>query len=78
MKQCVIYDKANDMKHGGILLDNGDVICGCCGGLIPADEIGGEEDDTVILKVFEYWVDLTGEICGDDLFEDVSANASAK
>lgn len=78
MKQCIIYDKANDMKHGGILLDNGDVICGCCGGLIPADEIGGEEDDTVILKVFEHWIDLTEEICGDDLFEDVSATAFAK
>lgn len=70
MKQCMIYDKANNVSHGGILLDNGDVICGCCGGLIPADEIGGEKNDTVILKVFEHWIDLTAEICGDDLFDD--------
>lgn len=63
MKQCKIFDTCNCKYHGGILLDNGDVICGCCGGLLPADE----KDDTWKLeKVFEDWIDLTDEICGDE------------
>lgn len=69
MKQVMFYDKANDEKHGGILLDNGDIICGCCGGIIPNDEIG-EEHDHEIIKVFESWVNLDEEICGDDYFEE--------
>lgn len=39
MKQVLIYDKENSVRHGGILLDNGDVVCACCGGLIPQDKI---------------------------------------
>lgn len=71
MKQVMFYDKENDMKHGGILTDDGDIICGCCGGLIPCDEIGDDEDCThKILKVFDFWVNLDEEICGDDYFED--------
>lgn len=74
MKQVMFYDKANNMKHGGILMDNGDIICGCCGGIIPSDEIGGEDDDHVIIKVFKTWVNLDEEICGDDYFEDTEFN----
>lgn len=61
MQQVKIYDRENDMYHGGILLDNGDVVCACCGGLIPADEIGPDED-TEIVKVFDSWVDFTDYI----------------
>lgn len=43
MKQVMFYDKANDMVHGGLLTDEGDIVCGCCGGIIPADEIGGDD-----------------------------------
>ena len=64
MKQVLFYDRENDTKHGGILTDDGDIICGCCGGLIPADEIG-EFDDHQILEVFDYWVNLDEKICGD-------------
>lgn len=39
MKQVVIQDLENKVKHGGILLDNGDIVCGCCGGLIEKSEI---------------------------------------
>lgn len=70
MKQILFYDKANDMKHGGILTDEGDIICGCCGGLIPRDEIGGEDDDHIIIKVYKNWINLDEEICGDDYFEE--------
>ena len=66
MKQVMFYDKENDVKHGGILTDDGDIICGCCGGLIPADEIG-DDCDHQILEVFDSWVDLDEEISGDSL-----------
>lgn len=66
MKQVMFYDKANDMKHGGIMTEEGDIICGCCGGLIPADEIG-EGYDYQIVEVFGTWIDLDEEICGDAL-----------
>lgn len=66
MKQVMFYDKENDVKHGGILTEDGDIICGCCGGLIPADEIG-DDCDHQILEVFDNWVDLDEEICGDSL-----------
>ena len=70
MKQVLFYDKVNQVKHGGILMDNGDIICGCCGGIIPADEIGGKDDDHKILKVYDFWVNLDEEICGDDYFDE--------
>ena len=62
MKQIMFYDKINNEKHGGILTDNGDIICGCCGGLIEKEDV---DSDVEIIKVFEDWVELTDEICGD-------------
>lgn len=42
------------------------VICGCCGGTIPLDEI--EE-----MEVFESgWVGLEAEIGGDELLEKIT------
>lgn len=61
MKQVVFYDKENDVMHGGILTDNGDIICGCCGGLIPADEIGVDYDHCILVE-FNDWVNLDKEI----------------
>lgn len=66
MQQILFFDKANNVRHGGILTDEGNIICGCCGGLIPNDEIGKEHDHQ-ILKVFDNWVNLDEEICGDTL-----------
>lgn len=66
MKQVMFYDKENEAKLGGILTDDGDIICGDCGGIIPADEIGGEDDDFVILKEYENWTNLNETICGKD------------
>ena len=61
-KQIRFYDTENEVEHGGILLDNGDVICGCCGGLIEADEF---ESDCVLLEKYEDWINLDEEIIGD-------------
>ncbi len=61
-KQIRFFDRENKVEHGGILLDNGDVICGCCGGLIEADEF---EHDNVVLEEYEDWVSLDEEIIGN-------------
>lgn len=45
MKQIIFCDIENKVEHGGILLDDGDVVCGCCGGLIPQDEIENACDE---------------------------------
>ena len=63
MKQIKFYDTDDDKYRGGILLDNGDVICGCCGGVYPAEK---KDIAFRIEKVYDNWVDLTEEICGDD------------
>lgn len=58
LRQVKIKDLENDMITGGIMLDNGDVICGCCGSLFPADEI----DETYEIFVYEYWEDISDTI----------------
>ena len=63
MKQVRFIDKENDVIHGGILTDDGDIICGCCGGLIEKGDIGKTHQ---ILEVYKFWVDLDEEILGDD------------
>ena len=68
MKQVMFYDKANDMVHGGLLTEEGNIICGCCGGIIFADEIGGEDNNVEIIKVYNFWANLDEAICGDDLY----------
>lgn len=62
IKQIKFIDNENDAIHGGIRLDNGDVICGCCGGLIEADEF---TEDCEVLEEFDTWVNLDEEIIGN-------------
>ena len=59
MKQIKWFDKENELVHGGILLDNGDIICACCGGLIPADE---QAEDVEILEIYPDWIDFSDSI----------------
>lgn len=63
MKQVRFIDKENDVTHGGILTDEGNIICGCCGGLIEKEDIGITHQ---ILEVYNLWVNLDEEILGDD------------
>lgn len=58
MKQIKFEDLENNSIHGGIMLDNGDVICGCCGGLFEADEQG---DTWRLIQTFD-WVDIDNAI----------------
>lgn len=55
MKQCKFYDKENDVVHDGIIDDSGNIICGCCGGIIESDEIGDSDECThEIIAVFDH------------------------
>ena len=57
--QVIFMDNAGIIYSGIWNQDRDEVICGCCGGLIPKDEIGEEEDKThKILEVYEEWISL--------------------
>ena len=61
MKQIMFRDTDNNVIHGGIRLDDGDVICCCCGGLIPSDEQTPELGFELI-KEFCNWINLDDAI----------------
>lgn len=64
--------------HGGILVEgaqDGDfIICGCCGGIIPLDEI---DDPDFNMVPFPYWVDLNAEILGEWSDASIDSNDPA-
>jgi len=60
MKQIKFGDLDNGTTHAGILLDNGDVICGCCGSLIDAERFHKSGDYELIEELD--WSDLTEAI----------------
>ena len=59
MKQVKFHEVGEDIEIGGILLDDGNIICGCCGSLF-------EPEDVEIIKEYESWIDLSEEIKGDE------------
>jgi transcription elongation factor Elf1 len=61
-KQIVFKDDQG--IQGGILLDDGTIICACCGGEMPMDE--REIFELEILHVYDHWVNLSDEIIGSD------------
>ena len=62
----MFLDIENNFIHGGILTEDGDVICGCCGGTQEADDKG---ITWKILEVYDNRVNIDEAICGDDLFK---------
>lgn len=68
--QIRFFDIENNAVHGGIMLDNGDVICGCCGGLFKSSE----QNKTWKLLEKYNWLNLDEAICGDDLCDAVDDN----
>lgn len=60
MKQCKFYDVANETYLGGILTEDNEIICGCCGGKIYLDN-----EQYEIIEIYPNWVDLTDEIIGN-------------
>lgn len=69
MAQQVIFSYPGDtrLRHGGFLLDNGDLLCACCGGIFPQSDEGSSWS---IIKIFDDWVNLDGEIIGDEPMPD--------
>ena len=61
MKQVKIFDLDNNEYHGGIQFENGNVICGCCGGLLPKDE---ETETWLLIETYENWNNLDNAIIG--------------
>lgn len=61
-KQIVFKDDQG--INAGILLDDGTIICACCGGETPMDE--RENFELEILHVYDHWVNLSDEIIGSD------------
>ena len=59
MKQIKFHEVGEDIEIGGILLDDGNIVCGCCGSLF-------EPEDVEIIKEYESWIDLSEEIKGDE------------
>ena len=59
MKQIKFHEVGEDIEIGGILLDDGNIVCGCCGRLF-------EPGDVEIIREYENWIDLSEEIKGDE------------
>lgn len=61
MKQIRFYDIYDENESfGGILLDNGDVICGCCGSLIEKDDV--DKGFITIEKIYDKWIGFSDAI----------------
>ena len=65
--------QGREVWHGGIIIDDC-IICGCCGTVIPLEEIfadweeyGKEEYPNVEtpIEIYDYWVPLSEEIIGE-------------
>ena len=61
MTQIKFKDLENDTIHGGIMLDDGDVICACCGGLIDKEEFNNE-NYYKLLDIYKTWIDFSESI----------------
>lgn len=60
MKQVKFIELEESTKYiGGILTDNGDVICGCCGCLFEKADRGITWD---IVKEYDDWISFSEEI----------------
>ena len=64
MKQIKFIElkKESTRYIGGILTDNGDVICGCCGVIFKSEDRGVTWD---IVEEYDYWVNFSEEIIGN-------------
>lgn len=56
VKQVLFRDEENNLC-AGIRLEDGRILCGCCGGILEPEEI-------TIVKVFKDWVNISNAIAG--------------
>ena len=59
MKMVKFKDLESNTILGGILTDEGNIICGCCGCLIEKDDFQFE-----IMEKLS-WIDISNEILGE-------------
>lgn len=57
--QVIFMDNAGIIYSGIWNQDRDEVICGCCGATIKSG-------DFVLLHIYDEWLNITNEICGDD------------
>lgn len=71
MTQIKIYDRENDVMHGAIILDDGNLICGCCGSLIEKDEVSIAKCETnnVPENIREFYENNNDSDCTTDIIE---------
>ena len=61
-QQVKFFDKENQKLHGGILINDETLICGCCGSVFIKDE--WDDLGIVILTEYKTWMNLDEEIMG--------------
>lgn len=59
MQMVKFKDLESNTILGGILTDEGNIICGCCGGLIERDDCQFEIIESLS------WIDISNEILGE-------------
>ena len=59
MKQIKFHEIGEDIEIGGILLDDGNIVCGCCGCLLKQKYVES-------IKEYDNWVDLSEESKGGE------------
>ena len=59
IRQVKVRFIADDRVVGGILLTNGTLICGCCGGIVE------DSDDYEIVEEYKNWVNISESIIGE-------------
>lgn len=64
--QVAFFDVDNNQYIGGIAYKD-EIICGCCGGIVPIEEVYEyAPDDIVPIRDYSEWVDINEAICGDE------------
>ncbi len=58
-KQIKFKDIGDEAIYGGILFEDGCVLCACCGGIYEAGERG---ETWEIIEEYENWIDFTDAI----------------
>lgn len=59
MQMVKFKDLESNTILGGILTDEGNIICGCCGSLIEKDDVNFEIIENLS------WIDISNEILGE-------------
>lgn len=62
-KQVKFFDSENQAIHGGILINDETLICGCCGGVFNKDE--WDDLGITIMEEYANWMNLDEEIVGN-------------